>query len=359
MVKVVYFNQWFSQITDVIADIKKKHGDRVKVIGSSKTPGHVYSTVVDEFILEDWKEGATTEESMKNYIEWSLNICKQKHVDIFFVKKYADVVSKHRLEYAFNGTGTFLVCEDAETLELFNSKAEVYRSLLNNEVIKPYIPMFYQGNDKEYMKQIISDAREQKHEPMCLKLDRDEGGFSFRAIDNKLLDMKNLMKYRVNCFGTEEAFRFIDNISTEEFERLIFMEVLDSPEISVDCYKSKNGFISMCRAKINNTRIQRFYHDERISKVCEEIANHFNLRFPFNVQFRIKHGEDENKLDNLRLLEINPRMSGGTYYQLLLGLNMAEVCLLDMINQNELYNIKDYTEFDEKRVSHVETAILV
>ena len=52
-------------------------------------------------------------------------------------------------------------------------------------------------------------------------------------------------------------------------------------------------------------------------------------------------------------------MSGGTYYSVLFGMNIAEALLLDMINHNELYNIENYTKFSDKLVTHVEKAVKI
>jgi hypothetical protein len=137
------------------------------------------------------------------------------------------------------------------------------------------------------------------------------------------------------------------------------MELLDSPEISVDCYKSKQGFIAICREKIKDTRVQRIYYNEEISKICEKIGDIFNFRFPFNVQFRVAHNEISNKIENLRLLEINPRMSGGTYYSTLFDMNICNVCLCDVLNKVDEYDISKFVKFEDKRVTHVERAISI
>lgn len=351
--KVVYFNQWFSSIANVIDDLKAKHGRDILFIASSKNKEHVYRYSVDIFVEETWEEGETWEETLDNYTQWILNLCKVYKVDVFFVKRHAKYIMKKHAKFLNNNT--LLVSEDYDTLKRFEKKSEVYNTL-KNTLLCDYIPKYNVFDNIYEAIDFVNNNR--KRNEICLKLDIDEGGASFRAINDTKLDFKSLLKNKVNTITSDEAIEII-NSEHGKIGKLLFMEILDSPEISVDCYNSKKGFIAICREKEQNSRKQRIYYDKDIANICNKIRKELDLKFPFNVQFRIKHNSDKTNKNNIRLLEINPRMSGGLYYEIETGLNIAEVCLLDALNKEHLYNINNFIAFDDKYVTYVEKAIKI
>ena len=361
MKKVVYFNQWFSSITEVIADLKNKYGNKVEFIASSKNANHAYKTVVDKFIVEDWVEVPGNEKaSMENYFNFVCNLCKEYNVDIFFVKKYAEFLATKRFELSM--LGVFSVVEPTERLSKFDSKVEVYDTLKDVKELKEFIPEYFKicGSNCDSIEKALEffrDYKEKDDKRWCLKRDKDEGGASFRSINNRSFTYKSLDWFRVNECKTDEVMELIEN-DPENAKKLIFMELLDSPEISVDCYNSKNGFIALCRAK-GKDRVQRIFFDEKLYDACYKIWETYKFQFPFNVQFRVSRGKSVEDENALKLLEINPRMSGGTYYSTLFDMNIAEACLLDLMNKNELYSINKYTKFEDKLVTHVEQAVKV
>jgi carbamoylphosphate synthase large subunit len=96
--------------------------------------------------------------------------------------------------------------------------------------------------------------------------------------------------------------------------------------------------------------------------VCKSIGDVLGLKFPYNVQFRIVKGKNYDNIGNLRLLEINPRMSGGLYYEVLCGMNIAEICMLDNMefeNKGTQCDYSKFINFKDCYVTHVEKAIKV
>ena len=344
---VVYFNQWFSSISNIIKDLKERNPE-IYVIASSKNEDHAYKNVVDKFIVEDW----TGNDS--NYIDWLVATLKENKVSIFFAKKHSKAISANidRL----NELEVTTILEDMQTISLMDDKKEVYRILSKNSELSKYIPLYCTETGLDAVKQFALEQYKTNN-PWCFKLNDDEGGASFRAVEQKEMDFNSLYKFRVNSLSKQEADKFISKLSTEQADKLIFMELLDSPEISIDCYDSKKGFIAICREKIGGTRVQKLYYNKQLSKICENIKDTFDLKYPFNVQFRVKHGKDSFDIENLRLLEINPRLSGGIYYSTFLGMNIADVCLKDILNKENEYNIENFINFDEYRVTHVEQAV--
>jgi len=353
---VIYFNNWFSSISGIIADIKERDKTHsLKIIGSSHNPNHVMRDVVDEFYVEDG-----TGETEGDFIKWVIPFLKEHKVDVFFVKKWAEQVLEHKEE--IEALGTTVVLDDKWIYEITEDKSRTYDFLRNRTFVA--IPEYLRTDNKnEVVRFLINNPN------ACLKLNNGEGGMSYKKISNRITSMNDLEAGRYNHVTHEEIFDIIGRSYPEEINRFIFMEYLESPEISVDCYNSYNGFLAVCRSKIGITRAERIFYNKEISDTCLNICNAFGFKYPFNVQFRKKAGTpDCNFILNYRLLEINPRISGGSYYQTAIGLNICNVCLYDVLNRRLLkngnepqfkYDINDYIEFEEKTLSYVEKAVLI
>lgn len=363
MAKVIYFNQWFTSITSIIEDIKEKLGDEIYIIASSKIKDHAYKSVVDKFIVEDWEEDNVEQ----NYLNFTLNVCKENKVDIFFVRKHASIISKHRAE--FEELGVHLAVEEYEKIKLFNDKIETYKFCIEKHlesIVPEYIATREIKDDSEALNTALGIV--DKDTRWCFKKAIDEGGMSYRAIvkgkevivDGKVIghsviDEASLSNYRVNEVNTDEFISMVKLYGRRLIDKLIFMEVLDNPEVSVDCYNSKKGFIAMCRAK-GHGRGEKMYFDQEIYDICKKLNDIVDFKVPFNVQFRTKANK-KPEAKNLRLLEVNTRMAGGTYYGLLFGANMCEAYLKDLLGRED-YDIEKFKP-NGVRVTHVEKAVLL
>jgi len=350
---VLYFNQWFSSIGNIIKKIKETNPG-VYVIASSKNPDHVYKAFVDKFIVEE------DYANVDDYIDFVVNTCKENKVNLFFVKAKQLEIAKNKDK--FNEIGTGLVLENYDTLEKLSSKADVYARLGEVDFLKWLIPDYYISNkyhntNHSWVWQSI------ENETFCFKYDSDEGGMSFRRVRDISLNIDTLRDQQSNIVSKEQAINMIKNASREQLNKVLFMEILDSPEISVDCYNSKKGFIAVCRCK--EQRKQRVFYNELLYYICKEIANTYEFKGPFNVQFRFKHGSDTDSLTNIRLLEINPRMSGGLYYLAAVGLDIAQAVLKDALDEKGIgtdirdYNIDEFRNFKDKYVTYIEHAVVL
>lgn len=359
----VLFNQWFSSIAPVIEDLKKQFNDDIYVIGTSLNKNHAYKDVCDKFIVENAFEHLMDKDSRdKAYVDQMLNICADEDVDVFFVRKNAMLIAKNRR--LFEHFGIKLVLEDASVLEILDSKSSAYNALSADfsDIIPNYINL--RGLAGELLRNtaynVVKNSGCNGGPLWCLKLDTDEGGGSYRLIEGDTeLDFDSLRYIRFNRLSKQETLKLLENCSEEEINKLIFMEKLESPEISVDCYNSRKGFIAICREKLPGTRLERIYRDKWLASTCERLARTLGLTNIFNAQFMFDSSfTGLYRREKIRLLEINPRMSGGTYYQTMLGLNLADVCLRDKIGDTS-YNIDDYLKFNETTVTHVEKAMII
>lgn len=337
----IYFNHWFSSIYGVIEDIKKRMGNRVNIVVESKNRNHACRNVADVFLVEPDEMGDDL------YIERCLNICKQYEIKIFFPRDKAQLIARNK--YRFEQLGVNVVIEDADILNIIDNKVCTYEKL-KNSYLDTFIPYYFSGGEDE-KRMILS--RIDRDRNLCVKMASDEGGKSFRIIENgNTVTFNSLNDYRVNRISNAEAKSIVETAGAK-LNKLIFMEVLDTPEISVDCYASRKGFISICRRK-EHGRVEKVYTDEALSKICYMISVIFKLEKPFNVQFRPIKGGDIHNIQDLRLLEINTRLSGGVYFETAIGLNLAQVYIEDTIGSKG-YEYEKYLNF-ENYVTYVEKA---
>lgn len=373
----IYFNQWFTSISGVIEDIKSKLKDSIYIVASSKNANHAYKKYVDKFIVEDWECREDDPNFEDTYIEYVLNICIQNNVNIFFVRKYANIVSKN-IE-RFNAVGIRVIVEKYSTLRLLDDKVLAYNKLLDTE-LNYIIPEYFAVNATRYGLELVVNSKlpafdlnthgysahslfetlvntsgydndYYKNNGYCIKKRTDEGGCSYREIDSKPVDYKSLAGYRVNKLSGHDAIRLIESLETADYGKIFIMEKLKTPEISVDCYSSNKGFIAICREKEGRT--QRIFYNKQIRDICKNIAQKFELKYPFNVQFMNKEVDGKNEL---RLLEVNTRLSGGSHYYTLFDMNLAYICLLDIMDM-PMYNIDKFIGFTDKHVTYIEKPI--
>lgn len=338
----LYFNNWFSSITPIIKDIKKRHGSWVHVIGSSHNENHAMSDAVDEFFVED---------PSIPYVQWLMSFLKEHKVDIFFVKKWAEEIFEIREQ--LEAMGIVVILEDEAAWNSVESKHETYEKIKKETAIA--LPDYVRSANANTVLSFLFS-----HDT-CMKLDKGEGGASYKHITDGIKDINELSEGIYNRISTEKAAKLITEASTCDLEKFLFMEYLKSPELSVDCYNSRKGFLSVCRSKQESSRVQKMFYDKKINDICEEICRVFRFRFPFNVQFRLKNNGNSNDIDDYRLLEINPRISGGSYYQLLAGLNICDACLCDIMGGTAGmgYEPESYKNLSTKLITHVEQPILL
>lgn len=336
MSTVLYFNHWFSSIGNLIEDIKKENKD-ITIIASSKNKNCVYKDYVDVFI----------EEPDTDYINFTLDTCKKYNVNYFFVKSNSLLISEHADE--LSNIGVTLVCDSYHKLLKLNKKSDTYKELEKDCELKKHVPEYICSNDKLIMTRAL-DVNKNKRK-ICLKLNSDEGGKSFRKIKDDDKTINSLKIGYEPSITTEDAKSIIR--SCDDSSDIILMERLNSPEISVDCYNSKKGFIAICRKKLDG-RVQHIFYDDKISNICERICKTLELKFPFNVQFRYRENNDTPFI-----IDINPRLSGGIYQEVNVGLNLAKVCLDDLMCNNDVYNVEKFKNFKEIKVTHIEKSIVL
>ncbi len=332
MVKI-WFNHWFSTAYNIINMIKQDNHD-FYIIGTNKNERSVLATVCDEWYVEP---------ELKNdeYVDYCLDFCKEHEVNVFMPRREMLSVSKRKAE--FEAMNMKVMVDDYEIVNILNHKDKAYKELASRGVST--IPDYYIVTNAAGFENAYSELKK-KYREVCIKFVHDEGGKSYRLIDNERKGYSALFKKQNTRMTYDAIYEALSE--REEFSPLMVMPYLSGEEISVDCLKTGKGLIMLPRIK-DTSRIERLCFREDIIKKTREIYDAVKLECPCNIQFKY--------LDDFPyFLEVNTRMSGG----IMMACKAANVNI-PSIAVNKLLGIEKDWEVsrEEKYVTHVEVPVVL
>ncbi len=331
MIKI-WLNHWFSTAYNIINLIKQDSSESFYIIGSSRNCCAVYQNVCDEW----YSEPDIDEES---YVKFCLDFCKEKNIDVFLPRRNMVIISKHKSE--FENIGVKVMVDSYDKISVLNSKAESYKILKNLKSFN--IPEYFVVTDAEQFYSAYNSLK-QKYSKICFKFEQDEGGQSFRVIN----DTKNnsLFEQHNSHITFNDAFETLSKM--KGFPSIIVMPFLSGNEVSVDCLNTSTGRIMIPRVK-DSTRAERIVYDNEILNMCIDFFDFYSLECPFNIQFRYLDGIPY-------LLEVNTRMSGGVQMSCLAsGVNIPDIAVNKLLGIEKSWTM-DYTE---KVISYIETPLII
>jgi predicted ATP-grasp superfamily ATP-dependent carboligase len=145
-------------------------------------------------------------------------------------------------------------------------------------------------------------------------------GLGFRILDthaDSITQLLNGVEYRIPLQELRQGMN-----TTPEFNTLLVMEYLGGPEWSVDC-AGRHGEL-LCAVQRKKSQLaghgQSIDNNAEIHDMATRLTAQYRLNGLFNIQF--KEG-----VNGPRLLEINPRPSGGFGMACLSGANLAHIAL--------------------------------
>ncbi len=331
MVKI-WMNHWFSTAYNII-DMLRQDEPEFYVIGTNESPYAGYRVKCDEFYTEPVLSEA-------DYVRFALDFCKEHAINIFMPRRRLMAISRHKAEFA--AIGVRVMIDDYSMVELLNCKTKAYDALKDTGLPIPGYEIVTTAADfKAAYERLLT-----KYRHVCFKFEKDEGGKSYRLIDNTRKGYTALFKKQNTRMTFDDAFAALQEV--ESFPPMIVMPFLPGDEISADCLYTASGLIVLPRIK-DPTRVERISFDPEIVKLCETFHRHCPLQMPFNIQFKYLDGVPY-------FLEVNTRMSGGIQMACLAaGVNIPNIAV------NRLLGIEKPWTIDrrEKRITHVEVPLIV
>lgn len=306
----VWFNRTFSSVHAAISLIREADTDgRFHLIYSNANPHATAARVAHEFHEEP--TGLDTDA----YIEWCLAFCRAQRVDIFIAGRASTALAGAHARFAAQGTRV-LSAAAQDALELIHDKARFYAATdLPGAPVAQFRPF-------ETLAQFDAAYAELRphHTRLCVKPSQSVFGLGFSVLDEQRSSAALLLAGAQYHIGLDDMRRGLGELG--DFRTMLLMEYLDGHEYSVDCVGDHGRLVcAVARKKpMRAGRGQLIDMRQDIIDATTQLARSYRLNGMFNVQFREGAGA-------LRLLEINPRMSGGIGMACVAGPNLPYIAL--------------------------------
>lgn len=286
--KRVWMNHWFSTALNIIDLMRQDYVD-LCIIGSNENEYSVIKNGCDE-----WYQEPVLKDD--EYVEFCLEFCKEHNIQYFLPRRGMLKISECKDQ--FERIGVRVMMDDYPIVSTLNHKEKAYRFFKEKNI--GTVPDFYIVKTLEEFKNAYEDLL-RKYKQVCFKFERDEGGKSFRLIDNQRKGYAALFKKQNTRMTLDDV---LDALSEREvFSPIMIMPFLPDDEVSVDCLDTEKGLIALPRLKGNN-KYELLRFDEDIISICRDFQNKVGLKCPYNIQFKYLDGIPY-------FLEVNTRMSGG------------------------------------------------
>jgi len=337
MKKKIWFNRWFSTAYHFIEAIKNNpDGIDFEVYGTHPNMNTVYFHVCDYAEPEPDVDG-------EEYIEFCLNFCRNHGIDVFIPYQHALGISQAIARFHAIGTKV-MVCEDFGSMETISHKGKLYESFVENG-LGYLIPEYRVVKDAAQFKEEYNRLRS-LGKMVCIKPADGRGGEGFRIIRDEEDTINDLFGHISHYISVKEAYKILSTQSS--FEELMVMEFLSGYEYSIDCLSYDGQLLAAVPRKKEEGRIRQLEDIPELMDIASKVNDIYQIPYVYNVQIKYNNGLP-------KLLEINPRMSGGLHISSLSGVNFAYLALKLMLTGDADIVKPNF----QVKATHVEKSVLL
>ena len=306
----VWFNKTFSSVHAAIELIRAADtGNRFHITHSNPNPYSPAGRAAHAFVVEP--VGLDDDA----YLAWCLAFCREQRIDIFIPGKGATMLADMHDRFAAIGTRVASVAAHA-ALSTIHDKARFYaEAKLGCAPVADFFP-FHTLDQFD-----AAHARlRPRHARLCIKPSHSVFGLGFAILDEARSSAALLIAGVQYHTGLQDFRRGLQELGT--VRTMLLMAYLDGHEYSVDCVGDNGRLVAAVVRKKSTQAGHGQLIDMRadILAASAELAGMYRLSGMFNIQFREGAGA-------LRLLEINPRMSGGIGMACMAGPNLPYIAL--------------------------------
>jgi carbamoyl-phosphate synthase large subunit len=257
----------------------------VKIISSDTNP------ISAGFYLSDAHE-VLPEVENQSYTTRLFEIISKHNIGILMPSSGYDIYNFSRNKGNLLDRGAVAVVSDEDVMEKCRDKMETF-TFLSQKFASPYTTV---DPNKIIEFPLIAKPRFGKGSKGVVKIDNDD--------DVKYVQSKN--------------------------DNLIFQEYLPGTEYTIDVLSDLEGepIIAVPRIRLQTkagiSTIGKIVKDDSISETCKSIAKYLKIIGPCCIQMK------ETKDGILKVVEVNPRLGGGTIFTALAGANFPSM-ILDMV----------------------------
>lgn len=306
----VWFNRSFSSVHTAIDLIRQADSEqRFTILHTNPNPKSPVSRLAHEFYTEP------TGLASHDYIDWCVAFCREHQVDIFVPGREATAIAGAHARFEAVGTRVQSAASEA-ALQFIHDKARFYA-----ETDLPVAPVaeFRHFEDAAGFEAAYDQLR-RRHTKLCVKPSHSIYGLGFAVLDEERSSAELLMagaEYHVSLADFRAGLAKLGT-----FRSMLLMEFLAGREYSVDCVGDNGRLVTaVVRRKSPQAGAgQRIDQRADILDATAQLCRTHGLNGIFNVQFREAAGKP-------RILEINPRMSGGIGMACVAGPNLPYIAL--------------------------------
>ncbi|WP_312116304.1 ATP-grasp domain-containing protein [Brevibacillus reuszeri] len=247
------------------------------------------------------------------YIDYCVQFCQKHQIDIFFPNYRLAEIAKHLERFEQVGTSV-LVCKDAALLETISDKGKLFQALKDTSGV--HIPDYYIVKTSEQFKSAYDKLREKGHR-VCFKPARGEGGAGFHIVEEAIDPLDKLLGPSNQMITINEVLNILADQIVDD---IMVMEYLDEWEYSIDCLATEEELLAIVPRKKVEGRIRLLEENQTLIDLAKAVHEKLQLPYLFNIQVKYKNGVP-------KLLEINPRASGGLHVSCLSGVNFPYLAM--------------------------------
>lgn len=311
----IWFNRSFSTTYHFINLIKHNNENRFfNVYGSHINKESIYLSLCDHSFEEPILHN-------EEYIDYCIQTCKEHNIEVlipgyknlFNIASNLDVFEKEGIKV--------LTSKDTNYMKITEDKIITYQEFKKNNICE--VPEYRVVTNAEEFKQAYQELTEQGLK-VCLKPAITEGGTGFRIIDQNSDSFGYVtggMHPRITFEQTYKALQ-----EKETFDEIIVSEYLDGYEYSIDCLAYQGKLLCAVPRKKMSNRIRFLEENQELLDIAQRFNDVYKPDYIFNVQVRYTNGVP-------KLLEVNPRMSGGLQHSCLSGVNMPYQALKILLGE--------------------------
>ena len=306
----IWFNKTFSTISAVFRDLRQSTSEgEVTLICS-----HSHATA-SAFLAADESYLEPANLTGLDYVEWCVGFCRQHQINLFWPGKEAALLSEYHEMFQAIGVQVMSVA-NYQTLMKLHDKSVFYVDLSPD--IAKVMDFIAVTNVDEF--DVAVTQLSIKHERLCVKPAVSVFGLGFRVLDTKRDSITHLLKGVEYQIPAQELRQGMNK--TPLFDTLLVMEHLGGHEWSVDC-AGRHGEL-LCAVQRKKSQLvghgQTIDNNPELQDMVTRLTKHYRLNGLFNIQFK-------DGVNGPRLLEINPRPSGGFGMTCLSGAHLAHIAL--------------------------------
>ncbi|MER5216504.1 ATP-grasp domain-containing protein [Streptomyces sp. NPDC002838] len=297
----VWLNRTYAENVFFMDQLRRNPSDRAVEIHA--THGDADSPVLaaaDSADLEP--EGL----SPAGYVEYALDQCQRRGIDVFVPRLHQSAIVAHRAE--FEAVGTALLAPPPEAVAVFHDKVIAYEAV---QAIGVPVPPWWRVRNTDELVAAVEELEAGGHKA-CFKPASGAGGVGFRVITRTPFSLMHLNGFPTPYVPLDLVLQVLEQ-ADEPVDWLV-MPRLEQPEVSVDCLTGPDNLVRLAVGRTKNGRRRGFTLHEQWLEPARRIAEGFGLHYLSNIQFRMFG-------DRPVLMDVNTRPAGGLHQLSLCGIN--------------------------------------